>query len=118
MMLANRSSRSRSRSLRPVMVSLEERVLLNAAMPHHLHDRSVSAQVQVEVQPNHKSKGPTVTPINKVSAGGYVFTNFDGPNAGTNAGTGTNQNGISNSGTSVGFTIENNGTCTTSPSIH
>ena len=109
MMLANRSSRSRSRSLRPVMVSLEERVLLNAAMPHHLHDPSVSAQVQVEVQQNHKSKGPTVTPINKVSAGGFVFTNFDGPNAGTNAGAGTNLNGISNSGTSVGFTIDNNG---------
>ena len=109
MMLANRSSRSRSRSLRPVMVSLEERVLLNAAMFHPLHDRSVSAQVQVEVQQNHKSKGPTVKPINKVSAGGYVFTNFDGPNAGTNAAAGTNQNGISNSGTSVGFSIENNG---------
>ena len=112
MMLANRSSRSRSRSLRPVMVSLEERVLLNAAMPHHLHDPSVSAQVQVEGQQNHKSKQrsrPTVTPINKVSAGGYVFTNFDGPNAGTNAAAGTNQNGISNSGTSVGFTIDNNG---------
>ena len=109
MMLANRSSRSRSRSLRPVMVSLEERVLLNAAMFHPLHDRSVSAQVQVEVQQNHKSKGPTVKPINKVSAGGYVFTNFDGPNAGTNAAAGTNQNGISNSGTSVGFTIDNNG---------
>ena len=94
MMLANRSSRSRSRSLRPVMVSLEERVLLNAAMPHHLHDPSVSAQVQVEDHQNHKSKqkvpGPTVTPINKVSAGGFVFTNFDGPTPGTNAGTGTN----------------------------
>jgi uncharacterized membrane protein len=91
------------------MVSLEERVLLNAAMPHHLHDPSVSAQVQVEVQPNHKSKGPTVKPINKVSAGGYVFTNFDGPTPGTNAGTGTNMNGISNSGTAVGFTMDNNG---------
>ena len=109
MMLANRSSRSRSRSLRPVMVSLEERVLLSTAMPHHLHNPSVSAQVQVEVQPNHKSKGPTVTPINKVSAGGFVFTNFDGPTPGTNAAAGTNQNGISNSGTSVGFTIDNNG---------
>ena len=110
MMLANRSSRSRSRSLRPVMVSLEERVLLNAAMSHHRHDRSVSAQV--EVQQNHKSKqkvpGPTVTPINTVSAGGFEFTNFDGPNAGTVAAQGTNMNGISNTGTSVGFSIENN----------
>ena len=109
MMLANRSNRSRS--LRPVMVSLEERVLLNAAMPHHLHDPSVSAQVQVEGHQSHKSKqkvpGPTVTPINKVSAGGFVFTNIDGPTPGTNAATGTNLNGISNSGTSVGFTIDN-----------
>jgi hypothetical protein len=76
MILANRSNRSRSRSLRPVMVSLEERVLLNAAMFHPLHDRSVSAQV--EVQPNHKSKhkvppGPTVTLINRVSFGGFEF---------------------------------------------
>ncbi|MGD0040462.1 MAG: hypothetical protein ABSE84_08650, partial [Isosphaeraceae bacterium] len=111
MMLANRSNRSRSRSLRPVMVSLEERVLLNAAMPHHLHDPSVSAQVQVEGHLNHKSKqkvpGPTVTPINKVSVGGFVFTNIDGPTPATNAGAGTNLNGISNSGTSVGFTIDN-----------
>ena len=113
MMLANRSNRSRSRSLRPVMVSLEERVLLNAAMPHHLHNPSVSAEVQVEGQQNHKSKqkvpAPTITSINKVSAGGFVFTNFDGPTPGTNAGAGTNMNGISNSGTSVGFTIDNDG---------
>jgi uncharacterized membrane protein len=91
------------------MVSLEERVLLSTAMPHHLPNPRVSAQVQVEVQPNHKSKGPTVKPINKVRAGGYIFTNFDGPNAGTNAAAGTNQNGISNSGTSVGFTMDNDG---------
>ena len=65
------------------------------------------------VHQSHKSKqkvpGPTVTPINKVSAGGFVFTNFDGPTPGTNAATGTNLNGISNSGTSVGFTIDNDG---------
>ncbi len=95
------------------MVSLEERVLLNAAMPHHLHDPSVSAQVQLEGHQNHKSNqkvpGPTVTPIKKVSAGGFVFTNLDGPTPGTNAGAGTNQNGISNSDTWVGFTIDNNG---------
>ncbi len=111
MLLANKSSRSRS--LRPVMVSLEERVLLNAAMPHDLHNPHVSAQVQVEGNQNHASKhkgpGATVTVINRVSAGGFVFTNFDGPTPGTNAGAGTNQNGISNSGTSVGFTIDNAG---------
>gem|GEM_PF-5873127 len=54
MMLANRSNRSRSRSLRPVMVSLEERVLLNAAVPRDLYDPRVSAQVQG--YQNHKSK--------------------------------------------------------------
>ncbi len=109
MMLANRSSRSRSRSLRPVMVSLEERVLLNAAISHLRPDRSVSAHVEVQ---NHKSKqkvpGPTVKLISTVSAGGFHFTNFDGPNAGTVAAQGTNMNGISNTGTSVGFSIENN----------
>ena len=101
MMLANRSSRSgsRSRSLRPEMVSLEDRVLLNAAMPHDLHGLSVSAEVKVEVQKNHQPKkkvsGPTITPINTVSAGGFTFTNFDGLTPGTNAGAGTNMNGIS-----------------------
>src|SRR5271166_661038 len=114
MMLANRSSRSRSRSLRPVMVSLEERVLLNATKPFDLHAPRASTPAQVEEQQNHKSKhkappGPTVTLINRVSNDGYLFTNFDGPTPGTNAGAGTNMNGISNSGTSVGFSIENNG---------
>ncbi len=91
------------------MVSLEERVLLNAAISHLRPDRSVSAHVEVQ---NHKSKqkvpGPTVKLISTVSAGGFHFTNFDGPNAGTVAAQGTNMNGISNTGTSVGFSIENN----------
>ncbi len=111
MLLANKSSRSRS--LRPVMVSLEERVLLNASMHHDLHAPQVAAEVQVEGHQNHGSKpklpGPTITVLSKVSAGGFKFTNFDGPTPGTNAGAGTNQNGISNSGTSVGFTIDNSG---------
>ena len=115
MLLANRSSRSRSRnrSLRPVMVSLEDRVLLNAAMPHDLHGHSPSAEVRVEGKQNHQPKkkatGPTITTLNSVTAGGFTFINFNGPNAGTNAAAGTNQNGISNSGTSVGFDIDNNG---------
>ncbi len=112
MMLANRSSRNRSRSLRPVVVSLEDRALLNAApCPIIHHDPHVSAQVQVEAPQKQHSKphGPTITLINKVSAGGFRFTNFDGPMAGTNAAAGTNQNGISNSGSSVGFTIDNDG---------
>ena len=108
MMTDNRSSRRPS--LRPVLVSLEDRALLNGAMPHHPH---VSAEIRVEGQPiqmsNHKAPAPTITPINKVTAGGFRFTNFDGPMAGTNAAAGTNMNGIANSGTSVGFTIDNNG---------
>ena len=50
-----------------------------------------------------RTSGPSITVLNQVSNGGFLFTNFDGPNAGTNAAAGTNQNGISNSGTSVGF---------------
>ncbi len=42
-----------------------------------------------------------ITIIGNVSAGGYQFTNFDGP---TPNGAGTTINGISNNGTVVGFT--------------
>lgn len=42
----------------------------------------------------------------------YSFTNFDGPNSGTNAGTGTNMNGIANNGVAVGFSIDNAGNFT------
>ena len=44
-----------------------------------------------------------------VVADGYGFTNFDFPDSGTNAGAGTNVNGIANSGAVVGFSIANNG---------
>ncbi len=40
---------------------------------------------------------------------GYAFVDFDGPNAGNNAGTGTNMNGLSNSRLAVGFDIDDNG---------
>jgi uncharacterized membrane protein len=95
------------------MVSLEERVLLNAAMHHDLHRHRAPADVRMEGQTNHQPKnkysGPAVTPISVVTASGYTFINFDGVGAGTNAAAGTNQNGISNSGTSVGFAIDNDG---------
>jgi uncharacterized membrane protein len=84
---------------------LEDRALLSAALPQSVHEMRVSRQVHVE----RHVQGPTITPITKVSAGGYTFFNFDGPNAGTNAAAGTNMNGIANSGDSVGFTIDNNG---------
>jgi PEP-CTERM motif len=44
-----------------------------------------------------------------VVAGGYAFTNFDFPGAGTNAATGTNANGISNTGVATGVSIDNAG---------
>src|SRR5271166_6854157 len=42
-------------------------------------------------------------------AGGYAFTNFDFPGAGTNAAAGTNANGISNTGVATGVSIDNAG---------
>lgn len=47
--------------------------------------------------------------IGSVTGEGYTFTNFDLPNSGTNAGSGTNINGIANNGNAVGFSIDNNG---------
>jgi len=107
------STRSnRRRTVRPVLDSLEGRTLLNAAMPRLVHDKQVPAQVfDAKQQKNSGSKvvGPTVTILGQVQAGNYHFVNFDGPNAGTNAAAGTNENGIANNGTAVGFTIDNNG---------
>ncbi len=81
----------RRRDLRPSLDPLEERALLNATPLLHPID-------------------PKITILNQV--GGYRFTNFDGPNAGNTAGTGTTMNGIANSGTAVGFTTVNGVTFT------
>ncbi len=110
-MLATRQS-NRNRSLRPTLLSLEDRALLNASVPYKLGKDGVAAHVLAMKE--HKieqsqMKGPTITIDGKVRSGDFVFTNFDGPDQGTSAGAGTNMNGISNSGTSVGFTIDNNG---------
>jgi hypothetical protein len=81
-------------------------------MPHHLHDAKVPAAVVHVDHGNHSKSatdGPTITVVGSASAGGYDFLNFNGPYAGTNAAAGTNMNGISNSGVSVGFDIDNNG---------
>jgi hypothetical protein len=99
----------RNRNVRPVLQSLEGRELLNAAMPKVVHDPRVPAHI-VDAKPNKdQGHGPSITVLNQVSNGGFLFTNFSGPNAGTNAAAGTNMNGISNAGTSVGFDIDNNG---------
>ena len=102
----------RKRDLLPSLNSLEDRALLNASPLHPVHDVRVSAQVfDAKNHTDHHSqgRGPTITVLNSVSSNGYHFTNFDGPTPGTAAGTGTNMNGISNSGASVGFTITNDG---------
>ncbi len=97
----------RRREMRPSVDTLEGRALLNAAMPHHPHKSHAAAEVA-----DAKTKantGPSVTLLGTASAGGFQFLNFNGPNAGNSAGAGTNDNGISNSGTAVGFDIDNNG---------
>jgi hypothetical protein len=111
LMILNKRPR-RSRGLQPRLASLEERTLLSVAMPHHVERPDVSAhELDVQHHSVHQSKvkGPTVTVLNKTGFGGFQFTNFDGPGPGTTAGAGTNMNGISNNGSSVGFTIDNNG---------
>ena len=101
----------RRRQLHPSGDSLEGRALLNAAMPHHAHPHRGPAHV-VAAQPQGaqpQAGSPTITILNAVNSHGYQFTNLDGPTPGTNAGSGTNLNGISNAGTAVGFTIDNQG---------
>jgi len=44
-----------------------------------------------------------------LGGGGYTFLDVDGPNAGTNAGAGTNLSGLSKTGAAAGFDIDNNG---------
>jgi uncharacterized membrane protein len=108
-----RTSRSPyRRAVRPSVDSLEGRQLLSVAMPHDMHKTHVAAEVAGEKHHTHADaqfSGPSLTFLGAASAGGYEFFNFDGPTPGTNAGAGTNMNGISNSGTAVGFTIDNNG---------
>jgi hypothetical protein len=58
----------------------------------------------------HRSRSHRLDITAVTTTGGYRFTNFDGPTPGTAAGTGTNVNGIANSGTVVGLTIGNGGT--------
>jgi uncharacterized membrane protein len=112
-MFTVRKARSlRACNLKPLMDSLEGRALLNAAIPRPVpvHHHHVAPHVaEFRHHPGPLKGGPTITDLGTASAGGYQFFNFDGPNAGTNAGAGTNINGIANSGTVVGFDIDNNG---------
>jgi uncharacterized membrane protein len=102
----------RRRDIRPSLNPLESRELLSATPWHPMHHLRGPAHAEVaRVHQDHQSpgNGSPITILNTVSSHGFTFTNLDGPNAGTNAGAGTNFNGISNAGTSVGFTIDNNG---------
>jgi len=58
--------------------------------------------------------GCFLTFFTNVSQAGAIFNfvNFLGPGSGTNAGTGTNMNGIANTGAAVGFGIGNSGALT------
>jgi hypothetical protein len=65
--------------------------------------------LSLEVLEDRSLLSANITVLGTAAAGGYRFLNFNGPNAGTNAATGSNENGISNFGTVVGFDIDNNG---------
>jgi hypothetical protein len=56
--------------------------------------------------------GRAATIGSPITSDGYTFINFDGPNIGSAAGTGTNVNGIANNGSAVGFAIDNAGNLT------
>ncbi len=60
-----------------------------------------------------QASSPSVTIRNTVKSHGYQFVNFDGPNAGNVAGTGTMVNGIANSTIVAGFTTASDGTTLT-----
>ncbi len=88
---------------------------MSAALPHHGNKLHGPAQVFDAKKPTgqqSKTHAPSITVLSDTSSGGYQFINFDGPSAGTIAGAGTAQLGISNNGVSVGATKSNNGTLT------
>jgi uncharacterized membrane protein len=104
----------RRRRFHPSLDTLEGRALLNGAMPHQIHASGTSVHVldsKGHGNQGHGAQpgGPNITLLGTASAGGYHFLNLDGPTPGTNAGAGTNLNGISNACTAVGFTIDNQG---------
>jgi hypothetical protein len=111
-MFQKRRSPRRS-DLLPSLNPLEKLALLNGAPVHPMHHLRVPAQVaDAKHHEDHLSQGngPPITILYNVLSNGYHFTNADGPTPGTNAGAGTNMNGISNVGTSVGLTISNDRT--------
>jgi uncharacterized membrane protein len=124
---------SRRRRLYPSVCTLEGRALLNAAMPDPVTAIRVDGHVLVtKPDGTHDAKTARVSRHASVAkhdsihdartegpdlmvlgvTGGYRFTNFDGPNAGMVAGTGTNVNGITNTDTVVGMNVADSGAYT------
>lgn len=103
-----RTRSPRRRELQPSLDAMESRALLSTLATGLMAHAEVA-----HARPDHhgprNNNGPSATILGTATAGGYQFTNFDGPTPGSNAGAGTNANGLSNAGFSVGFTIDNNG---------
>jgi Protein of unknown function (DUF3466) len=102
----------RSRRVCPELVSLEGRALLSAGTVHpglEGRDAALVRDAKRRDSPRDTSAGSIIATISKVKSHGYDFVNFDGPSPGTTAGEGTVINGISNSGTVVGYTIGTSG---------
>ena len=57
-------------------------------------------------------RADSINILNMAYLKGYEFINFDGPVPSTTGGTGTNMNGISNTGTVVGFSTPDGATST------
>jgi hypothetical protein len=93
----------------PAPGALLGRALLDAALPHHRDHARVPAHV-VKVNypdfPQAKQPGPTITVIGHVAAGSYEFTNFDGPPPEKSTAALTLMLGISNRGTTVGHSTD------------
>lgn len=100
----------RRRSVRPSAEMMEGRALLSVVMPGDVRTSHADiATTGRHHNDSQKAEGPSITALGTAEAGGYTFLNFDGPSPGNTAGAGTNMNGIANSGTAVGFTINNSG---------
>jgi probable HAF family extracellular repeat protein len=86
-------------------------------MPPHVNQVLVPAHVAHAKQTTisqARSLSRDITAVTVAASGSYRFRTFDGPTRGiaaaTVAGTGTNMNGIANSGTAVGTNTGNSGT--------
>src|SRR5262249_9499090 len=89
MTVRNRSRRNRD--VRPSLLALEDRSLLNGALPSVTHHAKVVDVKPLSTHPANAGRSD-ITIISATNFKGYHWVNFDGPNAGTEANTGTNIN--------------------------